>query len=99
MVAVNDEKAKLKIGSGSPATTINESGLYSLTIFSRKPSVRNYRDVGSFPYGVPVQIEHASRWPNHNMPLRAPQKPSQWGGAFSAPIIPPKDIRRSTAIV
>lgn len=39
----DDEKAKLNLGSGSPATIINESGLYSIILTSRKSKAKSFK--------------------------------------------------------
>lgn len=38
-----DEKANLKLGFGSDATIINESGLYSVILTSRKPAAKRFK--------------------------------------------------------
>lgn len=38
-----DEKPNLKLGFGSDATIINESGLYSVILTSRKPSAKRFK--------------------------------------------------------
>lgn len=38
-----DEKAKFNLGYGSPANVVNEPGLYSLIMTSRKPSAKQFK--------------------------------------------------------